>query len=81
MFVKVGAGKVQYVKSKVILELDDLFNILGYTNNSIFYRVNFIAQNNLPILCVAYDWGEYLQMIKYAREVIKKNSEENLCVV
>lgn len=82
MFVIVEDEKVQYVKPEVIFQLDELYDIMGYSNNSTFYRLEFIAHNNVHITCVGYDWSEYLQMINYARQVVKKNyMEGESCVV
>ena len=82
MFVKVGDNPVQYVKPEVIFQLDDLYEIMGYSNNSTFYRVEFVAQDNVHITCVGYDWGEYLMMINYARQVVKDDYiEVKACAV
>ena len=71
MFVRIGNGKLQYVKSKVLLKIGDDFKIVGYANNSKYYRVDFLTDTNMNISCVAYDWSEYLQILKYARMIVK----------
>lgn len=71
MLIKINDNLMEVIPVKNILLLQD-FNIIGFTNNSKTFTLELVSERLDNIRLMGTSWSEYLKMIKYTRQILKK---------
>lgn len=72
MLMKINDERIQAVPVKNILLLNNDLTILGFTNNSKTFTLELLSETHDNIRLMGRTWNEYLEMIKYTRQILKK---------
>lgn len=77
MLMKINDERIQSVPVEDILLIGDGLTILGFTNNSKTFTLELLSERYDNIKLMGKTWNEYLEMIKYTRQILKKGDVIN----
>lgn len=78
MLMKINDERIQAVSVEDILLLKNHLNIIGFTNNSKTFTLQLVSETYDTIRLMGKTWNEYLEMIKYTRQLLKTEKGEGI---
>ena len=77
MLIQFNDERIKVMPVKHILLLNKC-SIIGFSNNSKTFTLNLLTETFDNIRLMGTSWGEYLEMIRYSRQLLKKNNTKEV---
>lgn len=77
MLIKINNGRIKTISVEDILLLKNTLTIIGFTNNSKTFTLQLVSDSYDNIKLMGGSWSEYLEMIRYTRQILKKGDVIN----